>query len=395
MKINKNYLNLADNYLFAKVTEKAQAYTKQNPDTPLHYMGIGDVTLPLVPAIIKSMEQSISEMASKETFRGYGSYQGYDFLREAISAYYTTKNIAINPDEIFISSGSKGDCTGILELFSTDNLVLIPNPTYPVYLDSNIMDGRKITFINGGKENNFLPMPDYNIDADIIYICSPNNPTGAVYDYAGLSNWVNYAIDKNAIILYDGAYESFIHDNLPSSIFEIEGARECAIEFMSFSKMAGFTGVKCSFVTIPKELSRDGQNLHSMWLRRLTTRQNTVGYIVQRGAAASLSKEGLIQIKESISYYKHNTEIIAKTLDKLGIYYTGGKNAPYIWLQCPNNMNSWDFFDYLLHNAGIVGTPGSGFGTEGEGYFRLSAFGDHETTKIAMDKFEREVKKLC
>lgn len=396
MKLNTHYQHLSDNYLFAKVAEKVADFTKANPSQPLYHLGIGDVTLPLVPVVVDALQKATAEMADKATFRGYGTYQGYPFLREAISSYYKNhKQVELHPDEVFISSGSKGDCTGILELFSPDNTVLIPNPTYPVYVDANIMDGRKIIFATANQANDFLPLPNPDVSADIIYICSPNNPTGAVYNRTQLKAWVDYAKAQGAILLYDGAYEAFISDDLPSSIFEIEGARDCAIEFMTFSKLAGFTGVRCSFITIPKGLTAHGQSLHALWLRRQTTRGNSVSYIVQRGAEAALSPTGLQQLQTNLAYYKHNTQIIGETLDRLGIYYTGGKNAPYVWLACPGGMSSWEFFDFLLHRTGIIGTPGAGFGTEGEGYFRLSAFGDQTATRTAMTLFESEVKHLC
>ena len=385
MNINENYLNLEESYLFSTVAKKVAQYTSENPDKKVIRLGIGDVTLPLCNAVIGAMHKAVDEMGSQSTFRGYGPEQGYDFLRDAVKNYYLKRNVELDTDEIFISDGAKSDIGNILDLFSKDNAVLVPDPVYPVYVDTNIMAGRKVIFANANEENDFLPLPDKNTKADIIYICSPNNPTGAVYNKEQLKLWVNYAKEQNAIILFDAAYECFVSDeNLPKSIFEIEGAKDCAIEFCSLSKTAGFTGTRCGYTIVPKNLGR----LNKFWLRRQTTKFNGVPYIVQRGAEAVFSEEGQKEIKENINYYKENAKIISETLTKCGIYYTGGKHSPYIWLKCPNNMKSWEFFDYLLNNIQIVGTPGSGFGQNGEGYFRLTSFGSKENTIEAMKRFE-------
>ena len=390
MKINKNYQKLEDSYLFSTIAHKVAEFTKNNPEAAVIRLGIGDVTLPLAPAVVKAMNKAVEEMGVKETFRGYGPEQGYGFLKEAIQKYYASRNTHLERDEIFISDGAKSDVGNILDLFSQDNTVLVPNPVYPVYVDTNVMAGRKIVFADANEENDFLPMPDENIKADIIYICSPNNPTGAVYTKEGLKKWVDYALKNNAIILYDAAYECFIKDkNLPRSIFEIEGAKKCAIEFCSFSKTAGFTGTRCGYTIVPQELVYDGVHINKMWLRRQTTKFNGVPYIVQRGAEAVFSEEGQKQIQENIAYYSENAKIIADTLKAKGIYFTGGTHSPYIWLKCPNNMSSWEFFDYLLEKAQVVGTPGAGFGENGEGFFRLTSFGDRAKTIEAMERFSK------
>ncbi len=390
MKINKNYQKLEDSYLFSTIAHKVAEFTQKNPDASVIRLGIGDVTLPLAPAVVKAMNKAVEEMGVKESFRGYGPEQGYGFLKEAIQKYYASRNTHLELDEIFISDGAKSDVGNILDLFSQDNTVLVPNPVYPVYVDTNVMAGRKIVFADANEANDFLPMPDENIKADIIYICSPNNPTGAVYTKEELKKWVDYALKNNAIILYDAAYECFIKDkNLPRSIFEIEGAKKCAIEFCSFSKTAGFTGTRCGYTIVPQELVYDGVHINKMWLRRQTTKFNGVPYIVQRGAEAVFSEEGQKQIQENIAYYSENAKIIADTLKAKGIYFTGGTHSPYIWLKCPNNMSSWEFFDYLLEKAQVVGTPGAGFGENGEGFFRLTSFGDRAKTIEAMERFSK------
>jgi LL-diaminopimelate aminotransferase len=388
MNINKNYLNLKDSYLFSIIAKKVKDYAAANPDKKIIRLGIGDVTLPLVPAVIDAMQKAVLEMASANTFRGYGEEQGYSFLRQAVCRYYGKKNVALNEDEIFISDGAKSDLGNILDIFSDDNAVLIPDPVYPVYVDTNIMAGRNIAYMDGNAENVFLPLPSKNTKADIIYLCSPNNPTGAVYSKEQLKLWVEYALKNEAVILFDSAYEAFVQDsNLPTSIYQIDGAKECAIEFCSFSKTAGFTGTRCGYTVIPHGLVRGGAALNKFWLRRQTTKFNGVPYIVQRGAEAVFTDSGLAQIKSNIDYYMQNAKIIADTLSSLGIWYTGGKNSPYIWFKCPNDMLSWDFFDYLLEKANIVGTPGTGFGKNGEGFFRLTAFGNRENIKEAMERF--------
>ncbi|MBP3310767.1 MAG: LL-diaminopimelate aminotransferase [Butyricicoccus sp.] len=387
--LNLNFKNIADSYLFSNVNRKVAEYGEKNPGAPIIRLGIGDVTLPLAPAVIEAMQQALCEMSVQESFRGYGPEQGYNFLKDAIQEYYASRSTMLDSDEIFISDGAKSDLGNILDLFSVDNTVLVPDPVYPVYVDTNTMAGRKIIFMDANESNGFLPLPDESVHADIIYLCSPNNPTGAAYDRAGLKAWIDYANKENAIILYDAAYECFIvDDSLPRSIYEIEGAKTCAIEFCSFSKTAGFTGTRCGYTIVPLALERDGMSLNKMWLRRQTTKFNGVPYVVQRGAAAVFSEEGQKQIQENLSYYKQNAKVLAETLDELGIWYTGGKNSPYLWLKCPNGMKSWEFFDFLLEKANVVGTPGSGFGANGEGFFRLTAFGDQQKTLEAAERLK-------
>lgn len=385
MKVNKNYLNLQESYLFSTIAKKVSEYKALHLDVQLISLGIGDVTRPLCSAVIEAMHKGVEEMSNKETFKGYGPEQGYAFLREAISNYYLERNTKVTPEEIFISDGAKSDLGNILDVFHTDNTVLVPDPVYPVYVDTNVMAGRKIEYMNGTKENDFLPMPNSNIQADIIYLCSPNNPTGATYNYEQLKTWVDYALSREAIILFDAAYEVFVQDStLPQSIYEIEGARQCAIEFCSLSKTAGFTGTRCGYTVVPNELQYEGVRLHDLWLRRQTTKFNGVPYIIQKGAAAIFTPKGQVQIKENIDYYKENARIITRTLRELGISFTGGDNSPYIWMKCPLGMSSWEYFDHLLDKAHIVGTPGVGFGKNGEGYFRLTAFGERENIEDAM-----------
>lgn len=386
MNINENYLNLEQSYLFSTVAKKVNDFAKNNPEKKIIRLGIGDVTLPLCKTVIEAMHKAVDEMGVQETFRGYGPEQGYDFLRDAVKGYYKTHNVELEEDEIFISDGAKSDVGNILDLFSKDNTVLVPDPVYPVYVDTNIMAGRKVIFADANAENGFLPMPDEKVKADIIYICSPNNPTGAVYNKEQLKKWVDYALKINAIILFDAAYECFISDEtLPKSIYEIENAKKCAIEFCSLSKTAGFTGTRCGYTIISKELDK----LNKFWLRRQTTKFNGVPYIVQRGAEAVFSKQGQKEIRENINYYKENAKLISQTLKECGIWHVGGEHSPYIWLKCPDNMTSWEFFDYLLENIQVVGTPGSGFGKNGEGFFRLTSFGSKENTKEAMERFKK------
>ncbi len=391
MKINDNYKKLKESYLFSDIAKKTAAYKAENPDADIIRLGIGDVTLPLCPAVVEAFHAASDEMGKKETFKGYGPEQGHSFLKDAIKDYYHTEDgVELAPDEIFISDGAKSDLGNILDIFAKDNTVLVPDPVYPVYVDTNTMDGRNIVYMKGTAENNFLPMPDNNVDADIIYLCSPNNPTGAAYNHAQLKAWVDYANEKNAVILFDAAYESFISTKeLVRSIYEIEGARTCAIEFCSFSKTAGFTGTRCGWTVVPMELEADGMKLNKMWLRRQTTKFNGVSYPVQKAAAAVFTPEGRAQIAENLNYYKENAKIITAALDELGIWYTGGVNSPYIWLKCPNGMGSWEFFDMLLTKANVVGTPGAGFGEMGEGFFRLTAFGDRERTREAAERIKR------
>lgn len=388
MKLNENYLKLEKSYLFTRINKEVREYTAKNPEIEIIKMGIGDVTKPLVPTIVKALEKASAEMGVAETFRGYGDEQGYAFLREQIASYYADKGVVVDANEVFVSDGAKSDVGNVVELFATDAVVGIPNPVYPVYVDTNIMQDREIRFMNGTKENDFLPLPGED-HVDIIYLCSPNNPTGNVYTKEQLKKWVDYAIKEEAIILFDAAYEAFVSDeDLPSSIFEIEGAKKCAIEFCSFSKTAGFTGTRCGYTVISKELVFDDIAVYDLWLRRQTTKFNGVSYIVQRGAEAAYSEEGKKEIFANIAAYKENAKIIMDTMDKLGIKYWGGEHSPYIWLECPNGMKSWEYFTYLLETCGIVGTPGAGFGSEGEGYFRLTAFNTKENTIKAMKRME-------
>ena len=385
MKLNQNFQKLSENYLFAEVADRAAKYQNAHPDKKILRLGIGDVTLPLADEVIKEMHLAVDEMSRKESFKGYGPYEGYAFLRESIQSYYKTFGVEVGLNEIFVSDGAKSDLGNILDIFSNENTVLVPDPVYPVYVDTNVMAGRKIIFARANEENGFLPMPEKWVKAEIIYICSPNNPTGAAYSKEQLKAWVDYANSQGSVILYDAAYECFVKDNnLARSIFQIEGAKTCAIEFCSFSKIAGFTGTRCGYTVIPQELKKDGISVNRLWLRRQSTKFNGVPYIVQSGAAAVFSERGMAQIQENLQYYKENAQIIAECMDELGIWYTGGKNSPYIWLKCPNGMGSWEFFDYLLEGAQVVGTPGEGFGENGKGFFRLTAFGSRQVTKEAV-----------
>ena len=389
MKLNKNYENLEQSYLFSTIGRKVREYSEKNPDKKVIRLGVGDVTKPLCKAVIDAMHKAVDEMAVQDSFRGYGPEQGYDFLRTAVQNYFAKRNVNLELDEIFISDGAKSDLGNILDLFDKDNVVLIPDPVYPAYVDTNIMDGRKIVFAHGNAENNFLPRVDdieENVSPDIIYICSPNNPTGAVYNKEQLKSWVDFANKNQALILFDSAYECFVSDpELPRSIFEIDGAKTCAIEICSLSKTAGFTGTRCGYTIVPKDLG----NLNKMWLRRQTTKYNGVPYIVQRGAEAVFTEEGMSEIAENLDYYKENAKIISQTMEDCNIWYVGGKHSPYIWLKCPDNMSSWEFFDFLLEKIQVVGTPGAGFGKNGEGYFRLTSFGSRENTIEAMDRFKK------
>lgn len=393
MKINENFLTLKDSYLFATVGKKTTAYKQAHPEKNIIRLSIGDVTRPLAPVVIQAMQRAVGEMAHKETFKGYGPDQycyGYDILIDSVKASYARKGVTLSSDEVFVSDGAKSDLGNILDLFSADNVVLVPDPVYPVYVDTNVMAGRKIVYSDATETNGFLPMPDRNVKADIIYICSPNNPTGAAYTKEQLKEWVDYANENGAVILYDAAYEYFVQDEtLARSIYQIAGAETCAIEFCSYSKTAGFTGVRCGYTVVPKLLERGGASLNRLWARRQTTKFNGVSYITQMGAAVVFSEEGEKQITENLNYYRNNARIISDCLERLGIWFTGGKNSPYIWLKCPKGMGSWAFFDYLLEEANVVGTPGSGFGKNGEGFFRLTAFGSEENTIEACRRIQK------
>ena len=404
--INENYLKLQDSYLFSTIAKKVEEYTKNNPDKKVIKLGIGDVTMPIAPAVIEAVHKAADEMMKKETFKGYGPEQGYDFLREKIVEHdYKKRGIQIEKDEIFVSDGAKCDTGNVGEIFGKDNKVAITDPVYPVYLDTNVMAGRTgeynektdtydgVVYMPATAQNNFVPeLP--NTKVDMIYLCLPNNPTGTVLTKQELTKWVKYAKENKAIILFDSAYEAFIQeDNVPHSIYEIEGAKEVAIEFRSFSKTAGFTGVRCAYTVVPKELrgyTKNGEevSLNKLWNRRQCTKFNGVPYITQRAAEAVYSEEGQKQIKENINYYMENAKIILEGLKEAGYEVFGGKNAPYIWLKVPNGYTSWEFFDYLLEKANVVGTPGVGFGPSGEGYFRLTAFGSRENTKEAIKRIK-------
>lgn len=390
--INENYCNLKESFLFSDIAHKVNAYAAAHPDKKVIRLGIGDVTLPLAPAVVEAMTKAVAEMGVKETFHGYGDEQGYGFLHDAIVKYYDSFGVELASNEVFISDGAKSDCGNITDIFSNDNIIMIPDPVYPVYLDTNVMLGRKIIYMEGKPENNFLPMPDDSVHADVVYLCSPNNPTGAAYTKEQLEAWVEYALKHDAVILYDAAYEAFVTDPaIPRSIFLIEGAKKCAIELCSMSKTAGFTGTRCGYTVVPNALVRktkDGREmeLNQMWLRRQTTKFNGVPYIVQRGAEAVFSEVGMAQCRENIAYYMENARIIREGFEKIGVTCYGGVNSPYIWLKCPNGMSSWEFFDFMLEKLAVVGTPGAGFGKMGEGYFRLTGFGSRENTIEAVER---------
>ena len=391
--VNENFLNLENDYLFSRITEKKNEFEKNNPNKKIINLGIGDVSLPLVPVVIEAMHKAVDEMAKKSTFKGYGIVQGYDFLiNRILDVEYRKRGVELEKDEVFIASGSKGDLSGIAELFSNKNKVALMDPVYPAYRDTNIMLGRNdILYLEATSKNNFIPdIPKEHVD--IIYLCSPNNPTGTVLNKEQLKNWVKYAKENNAVIFYDSVYEIFIDDdNIPHSIYEIEGAKEVAIEFRSFSKLAGFTGVRCSYVVVPKELklftsSGEKVEINTLYKRRQSTKFGAAPYITQRAAEAVYTNEGQKQIRENIKYYKENARYIKEKLEKVGFTVYGGEYSPYIWLKTSNNMSSWEFFDKLLNEAGVVGTPGVGFGKAGEGYFRLTAFSSKEDTKEAIDR---------
>lgn len=399
IKINENFLKLEQSYLFSTIAKKVAAFQKENPDKKVIKLGIGDVTRPLPSVVIEAMKKAAEEQGSAETFRGYGPEQGYDFLREKIQKQdYFDRGIKIDIDEIFVSDGAKCDTGNIVDLFAEDNMVAITDPVYPVYRDTNLMSGReKIIYMPSTAENHFNP--DFPKEVpDIIYLCNPNNPTGTAMDRKEVEKWVHYAKENKSIILYDSAYEAFVEDkNVPRSIFEIEGAKEVAIEFRSFSKTAGFTGMRCAYTIVPKQVKAYTEKgeavfLNALWNRRQCTKFNGVSYIIQRGAEAIYSEEGQKQIQENIAYYKENAKIIREGLIKAGFTIYGGVDSPYIWLKVPEGLSSWKFFDELLEKANVVGTPGVGFGSCGEGYFRLTAFGTKENT---IEAVKRIVEKYC
>ena len=384
---NMHYADLKDSYLFYHIAQKTKAYLANHPDKSLLRLGIGDVSLPLCDAVIRALHSAVDDQGTKESFHGYMPECGAPFLREAIAEHYKRRGVVLSSDEVFVSSGASDELGDILDLFDRGSSCLVIEPAYPAYVDANIMAGRKIVHLASGKENGFLPEPDENVKADILYICSPNNPTGAVFSKQQLQAWVDFANANSCIILFDAAYEAFIEDDtLPHSIFELDGAETCAIEICSLSKTAGFTGTRLGYTIISKSLVRNGMNIHDMWVRNRTTKTNGVSYIIQKGGAAVFTDEGQRQIHENIQVYKNNAKVLMEALDKVGIWYCGGQNAPYIWLKCPKDMGSWEFFDYLLNEIQVVGTPGEGFGACGEGYFRFSTFGSPEDTKEAAER---------
>lgn len=386
VKINRNYLTLPENYLFSTVAAKTREFQKQHPDVSVIKLSIGDVSQPLPKVVIKAMRRACTEMGNVKTFRGYGPEVGYDWLRQAIVQFYQTQSqVVIDPDEIFVSDGAKSDLGNLLDIFDPQATVSMCNPVYPVYLESNLMAGRQPQFFSATAENNFLPLPDEKIVTDVIYLCNPSNPTGLCYNRAQLQQWVDFALAHHAVILYDSAYACFIDDpQLPKSIFEIEGAKQCAIEICSLSKMAGFTGVRCGYTVIPKTLlTTNGISLNQLWRRRQSTKFNGVSYIVQRGAEAVFTTEGLSANRINLNYYRRNLRLICRTLDTLRWKYVGGVHSPYVWVQCPLNQTSWECFEFLLQKAGIVCTPGVGFGTAGEHYIRLTGFNTYTQTRLA------------
>ena len=400
-KMNPGFLNLKKSYLFIEIGKRVREYIAAHPDNKIIKMGIGDVTQPLAPVVVAAMKKAADEMGVKETFRGYeDSGKGYDFLREAVAGYYKSFGVTISPEEVLISDGAKSDCGNIGDIFSENEDVVVTDPAYPVYVDSNVMGGRTVHYVNSTEDNGFAAMPDESMKPGLIYLCSPNNPTGSVYTKEQLKVWIDYAIKNKSVIIFDAAYEAFISDEtLPRSIFQIEGARKCAIEICSLSKTAGFTGTRCGYTVIPEELMLEtptGEEISFMqlWCRRQGSKFNGVSYPVQCGAAAVFTPEGQKQTHEAINYYRRNAKLMADTLTELGIKFTGGINSPYIWLKCPNNMGSWEFFDWLLENAHVVGTPGEGFGPCGKDYFRLTAFGDAERTKEAAARIKNALAAL-
>lgn len=387
MKLNENYFNLKENYLFAEVAHRVSEYRAAHPEQRVISLGIGDVTLPLPESAVAALQKAVDEQSRPETFRGYGPERGYAFLREAVRDYYAEKGVSLEADEIFVSDGAKSDLGNMTELFGKSR-VLMPDPVYPAYYDVNVMAGNEIHFSRGTVANGFLPAPPDDGNFDIIYLCSPSNPTGAVYNKEQLREWVDYALRTGAVIFFDAAYESFVRDSeLPTSIYLVDGAEKCAIEFCSFSKTAGFTGLRCGYTVVPKAIA-DGK-LNAFWNRRQTTKFNGVPYIVQRAAEAVLTPQGRKETARNIGIYIQNAQVIHNALEKAGIPHTGGVNSPYVWMQCPAGKTSWEFFDILLTEAQVVGTPGSGFGEEGEGWFRLTAFGDRADTVTAAERLGR------
>ncbi len=392
IKINENFNNIKETYLFSEIGARVRKYVAENPDKEVIRMGIGDVTLPLPVPVVDAMVKASQEMGVKETFRGYPPEYGHDFLREKIASHYASLGVDLKSDAIFVSDGAKSDLGNFIDILG-NNTVIIPDPVYPVYVDANTMNGNDIIYVNGTSENGFLPLPDAiptkEISGAVIYICSPNNPTGACYTYDGLKAWVDFAAETGSLILYDSAYEAFIDSSdIPHTIYEIPGSFEAAVEICSFSKFAGFTGVRCGWTVVPDTLMARDTKLNKLWARRQATKFNGVSYPVQRAAEAALSKEGIDACMENIKYYKRNAAMLSELLDSKGIFYTGGKDSPYVWMKCPNGMGSWEFFDKLLNEVQIVGTPGEGFGVNGEGFFRLTAFGSYENTVKAIERLK-------
>ena len=387
LKPNMRYAELKDSYLFNTIYRKTDAYLAEHPGQKVLRMGVGDVTLPLCDAVIGALHAAVDDQANAATFHGYMPEVGAPFLRKAIAEYYKDKGTLVDESEIFVSSGACDDLGDILELFDQDNTVMVIEPAYPEYVDTNILAGRQIIHLESNEQNGFLPAPSEDSKADILYICSPNNPTGAVFDRLQLQAWVDFANETGAVILFDAAYEIFIEDkNLPRSIYELDGADRCAIEICSLSKTAGFTGTRLGYTVVPHNLIRNGMSLNTMWSRNRETRTNGISYILQKGAAAVFTPEGQKQIHENLQVYKNNAKVFMEALDTAGVWYCGGKNSPYIWMKCPDGMSGWDFFDYLLNEIQVVGIPGDGFGDCGKGYFRFSTFGDPEETSEAAQR---------
>ncbi len=386
---NGNYRNLKDSYLFFGISKKVAAYRAAHPDLPIYRLGIGDVSRPLCDAVIRALHEAVEDQAKEETFHGYTPECGIPEFRSAVTGYYARRGVKLDPEEVFVSSGASDELGDILDLFDASSAALVTQPAYPAYVDASIIAGRKVNFLTAGPDNDFLPLPAADTEADLIYLCSPNNPTGAVYNREQLKAWVDFANRRGAVILFDAAYEAFIEGDLPHSIFEIPGAESCAIEICSLSKTAGFTGTRCGYTVIPEALERGGMNLNRMWVRNRTTKTNGVSYIIQRGAAAVFTEEGQEQIRQNIKVYKQNAVRLMKALDRCGVKYTGGRNAPYIWAECPHGTGSWEFFDLLLNRCHVVATPGEGFGSCGEGYIRFSVFGTPEDTEEAAQRIEQ------
>ena len=387
LKPNMRYAELKDSYLFNTIYRKTDAYLAEHPGQKVLRMGVGDVTLPLCNAVIGALHAAVDDQANAATFHGYMPEVGAPFLRKAIAEYYKDKGTLVDESEIFVSSGACDDLGDILELFDQDNTVMVIEPAYPEYVDTNILAGRQIIHLESNEQNGFLPAPSEDTKADILYICSPNNPTGAVFDRLQLQAWVDFANETGSVILFDAAYEIFIEDkNLPRSIYELDGADRCAIEICSLSKTAGFTGTRLGYTVVPHNLIRNGMSLNTMWSRNRETRTNGISYILQKGAAAVFTPEGQKQIHENLQVYKNNAKVFMEALDTAGVWYCGGKNSPYIWMKCPDGMSGWDFFDYLLNEIQVVGIPGDGFGDCGKGYFRFSTFGDPEETSEAAQR---------